>query len=287
MRRIPLAGQTVLITGASSGIGRATALAAAAHDARVVLVARRADELERVRNEIRAAGGVAFVYPCDLTDSAAIDRLVKQVLAEVGTVDILVNNAGRSIRRAIQLSVDRPHDFERSMQLNYHAPVRLTLGFLPGMLKQRFGRIVNVTSQAVQAHPPRFAAYVASKCALEGFGRSIGRDLLSDGVTVGSVRMPLVRTPMIAPSKSAYRGMPSWSAEQAAALVLRGMTSTDEIIGYRGGSLIDVFDSVAPNAMRALAHRMVFLRQRETAPEARGLRLVNTEIPEQTSTEQA
>lgn len=266
----PLADLTVLVTGASSGIGRATAKAAARRGAHVVLVARRKDELAKVQDEITDAGGTAYSHPCDLYDSAAIDDLIHTILAERGPVDILVNNAGHSIRRSIQNSVDRPHDFERSMQLNYFAPVRLTLGFLPAMRAQGSGRIVNVTSQAVQVHPPRFAAYVASKCALEGFGRSIGRDLLSEGITVCSVRMPLVRTPMIAPSRGAFKGLPSLSAHQAAGLVLKGMTSNTELVSTAGGQAFGALAGVAPDVMRSLMHRAVFLRGRETAPETRG-----------------
>jgi NAD(P)-dependent dehydrogenase (short-subunit alcohol dehydrogenase family) len=271
----PLAGQTVLVTGASSGIGRATAIAAARRGARVVLVARRHDELEQVRARIEAADGAAYSFPCDLYDVDAIDALVGEVLAKHGPVDILVNNAGHSIRRSIQASVDRPHDFERSMQLNYFAPVRLTLGFLPGMRERGSGRIVNVTSQAVQVHPPRFAAYVASKCALEGFGRSIGRDLLSEGITVCSVRMPLVRTPMIRPSRGAFRGLPSLSAQQGADLVLRAMTSKGELVSTSSGQAFGALAGVAPDMMRLLMHRVVYLRGRETAPEIRGERPVS------------
>jgi NAD(P)-dependent dehydrogenase (short-subunit alcohol dehydrogenase family) len=268
----PLADLTVLVTGASSGIGRATAKAAARRGAHVVLVARRTDELTQVQHEITDAGGTAYAHPCDLYDSEAIDDLIHTILRERGPVDILVNNAGHSIRRSIQHSIDRPHDFERSMQLNYFAPVRLTLGFLPAMRAQRSGRIVNVTSQAVQVHPPRFAAYVASKCALEGFGRSIGRDLLSEGITVCSVRMPLVRTPMIAPSRGAFKGLPSLSAQQAAGLVLKGMTSDTELVSTAGGQAFGALAGVAPDVMRSLMHRAVFLRGRETAPETRGTR---------------
>jgi NAD(P)-dependent dehydrogenase (short-subunit alcohol dehydrogenase family) len=268
----PLAGRTVLVTGASSGIGRATAVAAGRRGAHVVVVARRHDELAQVCDEIAAGGGTAYSFPCDLYETDAIDALVGEVLAKHGPVDILVNNAGHSIRRSIQASVDRPHDFERSMQLNYFAPVRLTLGFLPAMREHGSGRIVNVTSQAVQAHPPRFAAYVASKCALEGFGRSIGRDLLSEGITVCSVRMPLVRTPMIRASRGAYKGLPSLSANQGADLVLRAMTSKGELVSTPGGQAIGALAGVAPDMMRLLMHRVVYLRGRETAPEIRGRR---------------
>ncbi|MGX7827274.1 SDR family oxidoreductase [Actinokineospora sp. 24-640] len=198
-----LRGKRIVVTGASSGIGRATALALGARGARVLLVARRADELAEVAGEI---GAHATAHPCDLTDGDAVDALVK----ELGPVDMLVNNAGRSIRRSVHLSVDRLHDYERTMALNYFAPLRLTLGLLPAMRAQGFGRVVNVTTMGLQSDTPRFAAYLASKGALEHFGRAAGRELLADGVTFCSVRMPLVRTPMIN-ATDAYRGVPAFS----------------------------------------------------------------------------
>lgn len=262
MSRISLDGQRMLITGSSSGIGRATAVAAAREGAHVLLVARRLEELEQVRGEIVEADGFADVYPCDLYDGEAIDALVKQVMHGHGGVDVLVNNAGHSIRRSVRQSTQRIHDYERTMQLNYLAPVRLTLGLLPAMRAQRFGHVVNVTTQGLQMHTPRFSAYLASKAALEEFGRTAGRELASDGVTFSSVRMPLARTPMIEPSGKAFRGVPSLSPEQAARMVLRAARSRDEVVNAPGAGLLDLADLAAPNTMRRLVHRFGYQPRR-------------------------
>ncbi|MGW5745738.1 SDR family oxidoreductase [Amycolatopsis sp. NPDC003861] len=263
-----LAGRTVLITGASSGIGRASALAVARKGAKVILVARRASELEEVRAEILAAGGSAAAYPCDLTDGDAIDALVKDVLADHGAVDVLVNNAGRSIRRSVALSTQRFHDFERTMAINYFGPVRLILGFLPSMAQRRFGHVVNVTTQGLQTDTPRFSAYLASKAALEEFGLTAGRETLSDGVTFTSVRMPLVRTPMIAPT--GYRGIPSSSPERAAALVVKACEERPEILSLPEGRAAELATLAAPKLARFAAH-LAYRAMPESAPEARGL----------------
>jgi NAD(P)-dependent dehydrogenase (short-subunit alcohol dehydrogenase family) len=264
-----LEGRTVLITGASSGIGRASALAVARKGAKVLLVARRADELEEVRTEITAAGGLAAAYPCDLTDGDAIDALVKDVLADHGAVDMLVNNAGRSIRRSVTLSTERFHDYERTMAINYFGPVRLILGLLPSMTRRRFGHIVNVTTQGLQTDTPRFSAYLASKAALEEFGQTAGRETLSDGITFTSVRMPLVRTPMIAPTGS-YRGLPSSSPERAAALVVKALRERPEILSLPEGRAAELATLVAPRLARFAAH-LAYRAMPESAPEARGL----------------
>ncbi|GAA4530435.1 SDR family oxidoreductase [Amycolatopsis samaneae] len=263
-----LTGRVVLITGASSGIGRASALKVAKRGAKVLLVARRADELEEVRAEIAAAGGQATAYPCDLTDGDAVDALVKAVLAEHGAVDMLVNNAGRSIRRSVSLSTERVHDFERTMAINYFGPVRLTLGLLPSMLRRRFGHVVNVTTQGLQTDTPRFAAYLASKAALEEFGRVTGRETLSDGVTFSSVRMPLVRTPMITPSS--YRGIPSSSPERAAALVVKALEERPEILSLPEGRAAELATLAAPRLTRFAVH-LAYRAMPESAPEARDL----------------
>ena len=198
----PLAGRTTLVTGASSGIGEATARAVAAKGSTVLLVARRADELERLRAEIAAAGGRAATYPCDLADGEAVDALVKQVLQDHGAVDYLVNNAGRSIRRSLHLSYDRFHDFERTMAINYFAPVRLTMGLLPAMREQRFGHVVNIVTWGVQMKAPKFAAYIASKTALDTWSRIAGRETYGDNVTFTNMRFGLVRTDMVVPTGS-------------------------------------------------------------------------------------
>lgn len=258
-KRISLPGQRMLITGASSGIGRATAVLAAREGAHVMLVARRQEELDKLQAEIAARGGRAEVYPCDLYDAEEIETLVKQVLDDHGGVDILVNNAGHSIRRSVRHSVDRAHDYERTMRLNYLAPVRLTLGLVPAMRAQGFGHVVNVTTQGIQFHTPRFTAYLSSKAALEEFGRTAGRELASDGITFSSVRMPLARTPMIAPSGKAFRGVPALSAEQAARLVLRAARNRRDVVNVPGGALLDLANVVAPDTMRRLVHRFGYL----------------------------
>ncbi|MEU8640232.1 SDR family oxidoreductase [Amycolatopsis sp. NPDC048633] len=267
-RQHGLAGRTVLITGASSGIGRASALAVARKGAKVILVARRASELEEVRDEITAAGGVAGAYPCDLTDGDAVDALVKDVLGEHGAVDMLVNNAGRSIRRSVALSTERFHDYERTMAINYFGPVRLILGFLPSMAERRFGHVVNVTTQGLQTDTPRFSAYLASKAALEEFGLTAGRETLSDGITFTSVRMPLVRTPMIAPT--GYRGLPSSSPERAAALVVKALEERPEILSLPEGRAAELATLTAPRLARFAAH-LAYRAMPESAPEARDL----------------
>lgn len=211
--------RTVLITGSSSGIGEATAVSFAAAGARVLLVARRVDELERVAARITAAGGTAFIYPCDLSDRSAIQELVTQVLSDHEVVDLVVNNAGRSIRRWIVDSFDRFHDFERTMELNYYGPVALSLGLLPAMLAQGSGQIINISTWGTQLPAPQFVAYVSSKAALDAFTRGTAAELQGTGVTLSSVHLPLVRTPMITPALEAYRGMPSLSAEEAAGLI--------------------------------------------------------------------
>ncbi|HEX3592086.1 MAG TPA: SDR family oxidoreductase, partial [Pseudonocardiaceae bacterium] len=252
-RRKPLTGRRIVVTGASSGIGRATAVAIAARGAVPLLVARRQDELEAVRAEIQAAGGVAHAYPCDLTDADAVDALVKQILADHEAVDMLVNNAGRSIRRSVRLSVDRMHDFERTMNLNYFAPLRLILGLLPHMRARGFGHVVNVTTMGLQTDTPRFSAYLASKAALDEFSLVAGRELLGDNVTFTTVRMPLVRTPMIAPT-TAYRALPAASPQDAALLVVRALERRPVQVNRPEGVAAELASTVAPNASRLIAH---------------------------------
>ena len=149
-------GKVVLITGGSSGIGLAAAERCADAGATVAIVARDPEKLEAARALIAGRGGTVFAYQCDIADYQACDSLARQVLAKHGGVDILVNNAGRSIRRSIDLSYDRFHDFERTMQLNYFGAIRLVMGLLPTMQEQGRGHVVNVSSIGVQTNPPRF-----------------------------------------------------------------------------------------------------------------------------------
>jgi NAD(P)-dependent dehydrogenase (short-subunit alcohol dehydrogenase family) len=250
----PLAGRVVLVTGASSGIGEATALAVGRLGATVLLVARRVDDLERVRTQIFHEGGQATAYPCDLTDGEAVDCLVKQVLEDHGAVDYLVNNAGRSIRRSLHLSYDRPHDFERTMAINYFGPVRLTLGLLPAMREQRFGHVVNILSWGVQMKAPKFSAYLASKSALDTWSRIAGRETWSDNVTFTNMRFGLVRTDMVVPTDS-YEDRRALTAEQAAARVVRALEDRPVVAGSLIGYVGEVLNFVAPRLSDALMAR--------------------------------
>lgn len=262
----PLAGRTVLVTGASSGIGEATAYAVARTGATVLLVARRAEELERVRRTIEEAGGHASAYACDLTDGDAVDGLVEQVLAEHGAVDYLVNNAGRSIRRSLSLSEDRFHDFERTMAINYFGPVRLTMGLLPAMRAQHFGHVVNVLSWGVQMKAPKFSAYLASKTALDTWSRIAGRETYGDGVTFTNIRFSLIRTAMSAPTE-AYAGRGA-SPERAAEQVLRALEERPLTVNTVAGDVGEVVNLVAPRLSDWLFHR--FDRMFADSEAARG-----------------
>jgi len=246
-------GKTILITGASSGIGRATALKLARAGGIPLLVARRADKLEQVREEIEAFGGVAYVYTADVSDPDSIDQLVAQVLSDHPAVDVLVNNAGRSIRRSIALSYDRFHDFERTIQLNYLGAVKLILDLLPHMRARKRGHIVNISSIGVQTSPPRFSAYVASKAALDAFTRVVGSETIADRVTFTTIHMPLVRTPMIAPT-TLYNAFPTISPEEAADLVCDAIRSKPKQINTRLGTFGEVAYALAPKAVDQLLH---------------------------------
>ena len=246
----PLAGRVVLVTGASSGVGEASAKAIAARGATVLCVARRPAELDRVVREIEAAGGTAYGYACDLTDAAATDDLLQRVLDDHPAVDMLVNNAGRSIRRSLEFSYDRMHDFERTMAINYFGPVRLILGLLPGMRERQFGHVVNIVTWGVQLKAPKFTAYIASKTALDSFSRIAGREAWFDNVTFTNLRLDLVRTDMIV-ATDAYRRAPAKSPEQAAALVVRALEDRPVTISTVAGRVGEVLNLVAPRLMDA------------------------------------
>jgi NAD(P)-dependent dehydrogenase (short-subunit alcohol dehydrogenase family) len=251
--RAAVEGKRILITGGSSGIGAAAAHQLAAAGGIPILVARSMDKLEEVRDEILAAGGTAHVYSCDLSDLSSIDKLVKDVLADHGGVDVLVNNAGRSIRRSIKLSYDRFHDLERTMQLNYFGAVRLITGLLPAMTSQKRGHIVNVSSIGVQTGAPRFSAYVASKAALDAYSRIAAAETVGHGVTFTTIHMPLVRTPMIAPTKM-YDAFPAISPEEAGGMVCEAIRSRPKSINTKLGTTAEVLYALAPKVVDQVLH---------------------------------
>ncbi len=250
-------GKVVLITGGSSGIGLAAAERCADAGARVVIVARDPEKLEAARAQLAARGGAVSVYACDISDYAACDALSRQVLTDHGGVDVLVNNAGRSIRRSIDLSYDRFHDFERTMQLNYFAVVRLTMSLMPCLL-ERGGHVVNISSIGVLSNAPRFSAYVASKAAMEAWTRCAAAEFADRGVTFTIINMPLVRTPMIAPTKI-YEQMPVATPEEAADMVSEAIIDRPKRIATRLGIAAEVLHLVAPRVTEVVmntAYRM-------------------------------
>jgi NAD(P)-dependent dehydrogenase (short-subunit alcohol dehydrogenase family) len=247
--RRALAGRNAVVTGASSGIGRATAQLLARHGAHVMLVSRTKEKLDALRGEIERDGGRASVYPADLSDLDACDAMIQQVLKDHGHVDILVNNAGRSIRRAIGAEYDRFHDFQRTMQLNYFGAVKLLLAVLPGMRERRRGHVINISSIGVQAFPPRFGAYVASKSALAALSRCIAPEVVDEGVAVTNIHMPLVRTPMIAPT-GIYKNFPTSSPEEAAEMVATAILTRQPEVSTRLGKLGETVHTVSPGLLQ-------------------------------------
>lgn len=240
-----LAGKVAVVTGASSGIGFTVSKKLAAAGAKVILVARTREKLEETRDIIEKAGGEAYVYPCDLNEMTAIDECAQQILADFGHVDILVNNAGRSIRRAVFESLDRFHDFERTMQLNYFGAVRMIMNFLPAMGKRRNGQIINISSIGVLANAARFSAYVASKAALDAFSRCLSAEVKHLNIDVTAIYMPLVRTPMIAPTKL-YDYVPTWSPEKAADTVIKALLDKPKSIATPLGTAAAVSYALWP-----------------------------------------
>lgn len=246
-----IGGRIVMITGASSGIGEAAAMKVAAAGARVLLVARSRDKLEEIRTLIEEEGGEAFIHTADLSDPEDIDRMADEVLAEHGHVDVLVNNAGRSIRRSVALSYDRFHDYERTMQLNYFGSLKLILKLLPRMRERKSGHIINVSSIGVQTNAPRFSAYVASKAALDAFSRCIGSEIIDDKVHITTIHMPLVRTPMIAPTKM-YDAFPTISPDEAAEMITDAMITRKKKVATRLGNFGELLYTVSPKASDAI-----------------------------------
>ncbi|MGO4257334.1 SDR family oxidoreductase [Marmoricola sp. RAF53] len=248
-----LEGKTVVITGASSGIGLVTAVQVAKAGAIPILVARGKDKLEQTKALIESQGGRAYAYGCDLSDLQAIDALTQQLSGDFEHIDYVVNNAGRSIRRSLKLSEDRFHDFERTMQLNYFGAIRLVMGLLPKMREQRSGHVVNISSIGVLTNPPRFSAYVASKAALDAWSNVVSSELVGDGISFTSIHMPLVRTPMIAPTKM-YDRFPTISPGQAAQKVVTALVQRPHEINTLTGNLGALAHTLAPKAAFRVLH---------------------------------
>jgi NAD(P)-dependent dehydrogenase (short-subunit alcohol dehydrogenase family) len=237
-------GRVVLITGGSSGIGLAAAKKIAAAGAKVLIVARDPQKLAEAKKEIAAQGAV-FTYQADIGDEKQCSAFVASVLKEHGQVDILVNNAGRSIRRAIESSYERFHDFERTMQVNYFGALRLTLALLPSMVRRRRGHIINISSIGVLTNAPRFSAYIASKAALDAFSRCAASEYADTGVKFTTINMPLVKTPMIAPTKI-YQNVPVLIPDEAADMIADAIVHEPMRIATRLGIFGEVIHALLP-----------------------------------------
>jgi NAD(P)-dependent dehydrogenase (short-subunit alcohol dehydrogenase family) len=247
-------GKVVLVTGGSSGIGLAAAIKFAQAGATTVVCARDEAKLESARRDIvQAAGAQAQVhaYTADIANEASCQALVARLQSEHGGVDFLINNAGRSIRRAIEASYDRFHDFERTMQLNYFGALRVTMGLLPGMVAKRKGHIVNISSISVLVNAPRFSAYVASKAALDAWTSCAASEFADLGITFTTVNMPLVRTPMTAPTKI-YDNMPLLSTHEASDLIVQACVEKPVRVATRLGIFVELLHAAAPRITQIL-----------------------------------
>lgn len=261
-----LAGRTVLITGASSGIGAGLAERVADAGATVLVTARRAEQLERVCTSIKDRGGLAYALPADLSTDEGVNALADLVLAEHGVPDVLVNNAGRSIRRSVARSEHRLHDYERAMRINYLGAVGLTLRLLPGMRARGSGQVVHSSSIGVQADLPRFSAYIGSKAALDAFTRVAAVECLSDGVRFTTVHLPLVDTEMIGPT--GWDGYASLSVDEAVDMMAEAIRRQPDHVGTQLGALAALGTRFTPKSARRSLH--LFHRMEGDSPAARG-----------------
>jgi NAD(P)-dependent dehydrogenase (short-subunit alcohol dehydrogenase family) len=246
-------GKVVLVTGGSSGIGLAAAHKIAQAGAITVIVGRDQDKLDTAKGEIDAAlkeagnpnGGEVVTLSADLASIEDCDRMVAWLVEKYGGVDVLINNAGRSIRRGIESSYDRFHDFERTMQLNYFGCLRTTMGLLPQMAAKRSGHVVNISSIGVLTNAPRFSAYVASKAALDAWTRCAASEFIDVGITFTTINMPLVKTPMIAPTKI-YENVPTLNPDEAADLIVQAIVYKPVRIATRLGVFGQILHAAAP-----------------------------------------
>jgi NAD(P)-dependent dehydrogenase (short-subunit alcohol dehydrogenase family) len=264
MKPIDLRGKRILLTGASSGIGEAGAEQLARRGATVVVVARRQDRLDALADRITTAGGTAISIPCDVSDMDAVDALIADVEKRIGGVDILINNAGRSIRRPLAESLERWHDVERTMVLNYYAPLRLIRGLAPGMLDRGDGHIINVATWGVLSEAsPLFSVYNASKAALSTVSRVAETEWGRKGVHSTILYYPLVATPMIAPTK-AYDGLPALTSEEAAEWMVTAARTRPVRIAPRMAIAAKALDTIGPRWLNTLMQRQTLQPHHET-----------------------
>ncbi|GAB3128880.1 SDR family oxidoreductase [Tsukamurella serpentis] len=273
--RGPLVGKHILLTGGSSGIGREAAKQAVLKGANVFIVARKpedlADAVLRIESEPGLPGipkGIVRAYECDVTDPEAVRTTVAQILAEHGHVDVLVNSAGRSIRRSTINSVDRAHDYQRTMAVNYFGAVYLILELLPHMTARKSGHVVNVSSIGVQVRGPRFAAYIASKSALEAFSDITAAETMSDHVTFTNIHMPLTRTRMIEPTES-YDNAMALPVEKAGQIVVRAIVERPRRIDTPLGTLAQFGQFLSPRISAVAQHQGYLLFPESAAAEGR------------------
>ena len=278
-------GKVVVVTGGGSGIGLGIAQRVAGAGAKVVICGRTLDKLQAAKESIEGAGGECHLYAVDLTNLEDCDRFIDQVIADHGRVDILVNNAGRSIRRAVEHSYDRFHDFERTMQLNYFAALRCTLRVLPGMSERRSGHIINISSMGVIGPPSRFSAYVASKSALEGFSRCAETEYADRNVHFCNINMPLVRTEMIAPTK-AYDYAPALTIEEAADMFVDALINKHSRVATTNGRIQLILNVFAPKLHVAMMN-IIFRMFEDPKPAPKGEKVEKAkDQAEQPSSEQ-
>ncbi len=263
IKPINLGGKRIMLTGASSGIGEAGAERLAQHGATMVVVARRQDRLDALADRITAAGGTALSIPCDVSDMDAVDALVADVENRLGGIDILINNAGRSIRRPLAESLERWHDIERTMVLNYYAPLRLIRGLAPGMLDRGDGHIINVSTWGVLSEAsPLFAPYNASKAALSAVSRVAETEWGRRGVHSTTLYYPLVATEMIAPTK-AYDGLPALTSEEAAGWMVTAARTRPVRIAPRMAIAARALDTIGPRWVNGIMQRQNLQPNRE------------------------
>ncbi len=261
-------GKVVLVTGGSSGIGLASAHKLAEAGATTLICGRHTDKLDAACAQAQAKGYRFVAYTVDIADALDCERFLKQLLNDHGQVDFLINNAGRSIRRAIESSFERFHDFERTMQLNYFGSLRVTLGLLPGMAAQKSGHVVNISSIGVLTNAPRFSAYVASKAALDAWTRCAASEFADQGITFTTVSMPLVRTPMIAPTHL-YNNVPTLSPEEAADLVVQACIFKPVRLANRLGVAGELLHAALPRLAQVIMNTS--FRLFPETPAAQGL----------------